>query len=333
MSIQDPTRDPAFKTNLLTTDALTVTVNSILTNNDEDKLDLIASSLPPFPPESDDVMEAEMKIEPNNNILPVLRDILPIGEDCGIQPLETAKPKTKKRKKLEKEKAPLFTNDGNETSGGDGLRQGKPSPSDPLFNKDGLDLSSLMDANRYDRTSQDPYDVIIQTPEGSPSSIDPIAVGRFLYSISKKDIVDIKKTGFSKISIQLKSREAANNLISNPILKAFIPLFRTTRKGIIRNVPLDLSDEKIYRGIDCRIAISSVRRLNRRERGAEASALPGETQGLGLVPSKTISVVFKGQILPSSSPNARATPVVNIAGIGHMRRQPNAQKEMALHFA
>jgi len=73
--------------------------------------------------------------------------------------------------------------------------------------------------------------------------------------VVEKDISEIKKVGYSKLLVQFNSREAANNLIHNPILKsknliAFIPLFRTSRQGIIRNVPLDLSEDDIKLGLD-----------------------------------------------------------------------------------
>lgn len=75
--------------------------------------------------------------------------------------------------------------------------------------------------NSYDKHCQDPYGVIIQyeTNISSSSSIDPLNIGRLLSSTIKKDILEIKKTGYSKITVQLKFREAANNLINNPILK------------------------------------------------------------------------------------------------------------------
>lgn len=103
------------------------------------------------------------------------------------------------------------------------------------------------------------------------SPIDPLAVGRLLYTTNKNDILEIKKVGFSKINIRLKSREAANGLISNRILKekkylVYVPLYRTTRKGIIRGVPLDITDDEILRGLDSKIKILSVQRLSRRRR-------------------------------------------------------------------
>ncbi|KMQ89364.1 hypothetical protein RF55_11020 [Lasius niger] len=118
------------------------------------------------------------------------------------------------------------------------------------------------------------------------------------------DIVEIRKIGYSKINVQLKSREAANNLVTNPILKAkkykvFIPLYRTTRRGIIRNVPLDLSKEEIRREIDSEVVVSSIKRLNRRKRNSDSSLSDVVDSDSRLTPSNTVLVTFRGQILPS----------------------------------
>lgn len=218
MSIQDPKSDPQTKSKTISADSLTNSVNNRVTNNDEDRLDSIASSLLPFPPVSDDVMETE--IESSNDIASDFINSLSPTEVRHVRLPETDKSRIKKRKKQEIDKTLPAVNDCGVTSGGEGLRSGKPLSSGSLGCGSGIDLGSLMDTNRYDRISQGPFDMIIQTPECSTSSIDPIAIGRLLYSISKKEIIEIKKTGFSRISIQLKSREAANNLISNPILRA-----------------------------------------------------------------------------------------------------------------
>lgn len=84
-----------------------------------------------------------------------------------------------------------------------------------------------MTSNRYSDQCQGPFDVFIQPVNKDSPSLHPTTVGRILSS-NKQDIVEIKKVGFSKITVQLKSRQAANNLIGNPILKSknlFAPLY------------------------------------------------------------------------------------------------------------
>jgi len=126
----------------------------------------------------------------------------------------------------------------------------------------------------YDLNSPGHFDVIVQKISDNSNSvtspIDPLAVGRLLFFSNKNDILELKKTGYSKINIRFKTR-AANKLTSNQILKAkgycaYIPLYRTTRKGIIRGVPLDLSEE-ILAGLESVVTVLLVQRLSRRRGG------------------------------------------------------------------
>lgn len=183
-------------------------------------------------------------------------------------------------------------------------KQGKLDES-RLSDKETFEFS-LSTNNRYDVTTRGPYYVIIQSSNELPTSVDPIVVGRLLYTGHNKEIVKLRKVGFSKISIQFKSRDAANSLVSNPVLKekklkAYIPLFRTTRMGVIRGVPLDLSNEEILKGLETKSTIiNSVQRLNRNTKSVSQSTL-SETGNASsnIVPSKTILITFKGQALPN----------------------------------
>ncbi|KMQ88993.1 math and lrr domain-containing protein [Lasius niger] len=107
-----------------------------------------------------------------------------------------------------------------------------------------------------------------------------------------------KKLGFSKILVHMKTREAANKFINNSALIdknliAFIPPFRTSRQGIIRNVPTDITEE-LKKEIICPFAVASVRRLNRKI----INSFESDPESVRYVPSKTISISFKGQFLP-----------------------------------
>ncbi|CAL1687612.1 unnamed protein product [Lasius platythorax] len=315
MSIQDPIKRFTPRNAKLENDNANVAASAckLMTGIDEDRLDLIASSFSPFPLNPND--EVDMDVE-SASIDDAVSDSQPSsiaidgssvpGETCNTRSLlapdtHTSSNRRNKRKKTETSNPPLVST-GSVVGEGDGIVSGKHA--NISVNNNVSDLSSLNDNNKYDRTSQGPYDVIVQSGEGSSSSIDPIAVGRFLYSISKKDIVEIRKVGYSRINVQFRSRDAANGLITNSVLKdkkykVFIPLYRTSRKGIIRNVPLNMSDEEISREIDSNIVITSVRRLNRRRRHNDPADLPCVNQDTNLVSSKTILITFKGQTLPS----------------------------------
>ncbi|KMQ84221.1 hypothetical protein RF55_18156, partial [Lasius niger] len=121
-----------------------------------------------------------------------------------------------------------------------------------------------------------PFDVFVQSNSKESTSLYLITVGRCLSASTKQDIIEIKKLGYSKVLIQMKTREAANKLINNPILKAkaltvYIPTFRTTRQGIIRNVPLDITEEEVKTEIISPFDIAKVRRLNRKNHGSSSS--------------------------------------------------------------
>lgn len=75
--------------------------------------------------------------------------------------------------------------------------------------------------------------------------------------------------GYSKILVQLKSRDSANSLINIPVLKiknlvAYTPTFRVSIQGIMRNVPLDISEEEIIRKLESPFELAAVRRLNKK---------------------------------------------------------------------
>ncbi|XP_050456631.1 uncharacterized protein LOC126854203 [Cataglyphis hispanica] len=114
-----------------------------------------------------------------------------------------------------------------------------------------------------------PFDVHIQRLSNSNSSLHPIHVGRIVCELNIKEILEIKKVRYSKVSIYFKTREAANILVENKRffhkdLVAFIPPFRTSRKSIIKDVSLDLTEQMIISNISSPIKIVAANRLNRR---------------------------------------------------------------------
>lgn len=121
-------------------------------------------------------------------------------------------------------------------------------------------------------------------------------MARVVARIASDKILEVKSSGRNKVAVHFSDRAAANNVLSNIAIKdnglsAFIPAFRVLRTGIIKNVPLDVSDEDIIRNFISTYKIGSVKRLNFRTR----------TEGeLITTPSQTISIKFRGQLLPGS---------------------------------
>jgi len=126
------------------------------------------------------------------------------------------------------------------------------------------------------------------------NSLHPLHISRILSQISPRDIVEIRKTGRTRVIAEMRNQEAANRLISNDQLsahklKAFIPAYRVLRTGIVRDVPQDFSLDKLRESMTSQVKILEIHRLNRRMK------IEGEIKYL---PSRTLCVKFAGQFLP-----------------------------------
>ncbi|NEV49198.1 hypothetical protein EUZ93_01580 [Wolbachia pipientis] len=118
---------------------------------------------------------------------------------------------------------------------------------------------------------------------------------RIISKSVKNGILLIKKLGAGKVIAEVKSVDAANRLITNPVfeknnLRAFIPSFKVLRSGIIRGVDQSIPLECIKDNISSKVKILDIQRLNAR------STINGK---ISYVPSRTICIKFSGQTLPS----------------------------------
>jgi len=92
----------------------------------------------------------------------------------------------------------------------------------------------------------------------------------------------------------MSTAKAANNLVLNPKLdkeklKTFIPIYRTIRSGIVKNIPQHYNEVDLLEFFDAPYKVIEVKRLNRRIR------IEGETK---YISSRTVCLKFTGQILP-----------------------------------
>ncbi|XP_070152117.1 uncharacterized protein Cyt-b5 isoform X1 [Polyergus mexicanus] len=248
-------------------------------------LNLIASNLKPLKPLANDSSDSDMEVESISQEIPPLPSKQKTQSEKIIAPLDPGTPgdsnvlsSTSLKRQIQK-------------------CQGEDDSIPKKLNASRIIPDSVLN-NRYTKSCQGPFEIVITSTGAANTSIHPLTVGRLLSSTLKKDILEIKKLGFSKISAQFKSRDAANNLINNPILNAnnliaYIPSYRVSRQGIIRNVPLDLSESTIKEEIDCSVGINSVRRLNRK-------VIDPSTRLVYYTPSKSIAITFEGQDIPQS---------------------------------
>jgi len=148
---------------------------------------------------------------------------------------------------------------------------------------------------KYNSSDRPPFILQVQPVEDSEiASLHPLHMSRILSQISPRDIVEIRKTGRSRIIAEMRNQEAANRLISNEQLtqhklKAFIPTYRVLRTGIVRDVSQDFSLDRLRESMTSSIKILEIHRLNRRTK----------TEGeIKYLPSRTLCVKFAGQFLP-----------------------------------
>jgi len=154
---------------------------------------------------------------------------------------------------------------------------------------------SIVSSIKYNNNDRPPFIIQVQpVDDADVTSFHPLHISRILSQISPRDIVEIRKTGRSRVIAEMRNREAANRLIANDQLllqklKAFIPAHRVLRTGIVRDVPQDFSLERLREATTSTIKILEIHRLNRRTK------VEGEIKYL---PSRTLCVKFAGQFLP-----------------------------------
>lgn len=153
--------------------------------------------------------------------------------------------------------------------------------------------------NRYSHTNQGPFYLYVQSISHPPSPIHPLTVGKILNKMYKKDILEIKKLGFSKISVKFNNKLTPNSIALQQPLKdknmlCYIPNFRIFRQGIIRNIPTDLSVDEIKNEIDSPARVLNIRRLNRKITNHSEDG----TSSSSYVPARSLAISFADQILP-----------------------------------
>lgn len=134
--------------------------------------------------------------------------------------------------------------------------------------------------------------------------LHPMNFGKFLFgNLSKYNnfILGISAINKFKVRVEFQNGSNANEFINEPKLKenkfnSFIPLFMTTKQGIVKNVPLDIDLEEIKNPEICvsPYRVLDVVRLNRLVKPKEDDPI----QSPRYLPSTTIKITFLCQTLP-----------------------------------
>lgn len=165
------------------------------------------------------------------------------------------------------------------------------------------DPSLVVGSMSYSAEDKGPYVVHVSRSEpdlAAGTTIRPIKFGQFLKFNKIENICPdgIKKVGRNKISVEFKSAADANKFLSMDVLSSnkyvsSIPTYNITRMGIIRHVPADMSMHEFVESLELPAncgKILKARRLNRKvvEEGKTA-----------WVPTQSVVVTFRGQVLPT----------------------------------
>jgi hypothetical protein len=157
----------------------------------------------------------------------------------------------------------------------------------------------------FQTNNKGPFNVWIQpkvNENGKPIlfQVSPFKVGNLICK-NYKSIDYICSKSKARVEISFKNVNEANQVLDDPVLdhhdlKAFIPSFRLMRRGIIKGIDEDISEEEILKELEAENQIVGVRRLSRRNRDPNR-----QENDPKWVTSKSVVITFSGQNLPNEA--------------------------------
>jgi len=79
-----------------------------------------------------------------------------------------------------------------------------------------LSTHSIVSSIKYNNNDRPPFIIQVQpVDDADVASFHPLHISRIFSQISPRDIVEIRKTGRSRVIAEMRNREAANRLIAN----------------------------------------------------------------------------------------------------------------------
>lgn len=136
------------------------------------------------------------------------------------------------------------------------------------------------------------------TEENQKKRINDFKIFEILESLKlAQGIIRIQRIGFRRTKVKFQTATLANNvikrsseLLKNLNLRAFIPMNFVTKYGIIRDVPKNMSEEKIMEYMVSDIPIRSITRLTRIDREDETKRIN----------TNSVKIGFKGNKIPET---------------------------------
>lgn len=131
---------------------------------------------------------------------------------------------------------------------------------------------------RYNEEDDGPFRIVMEVKEKEERGINKITVARMLKTKNFIDkIIDIRKAGRKKVTIYLKDRESANELLNSsqlfePKYVLYLPIFFIVIKGVISGIPVDMTEDEINEELISDYDVLDLYRMSRYVNGKRVEA-------------------------------------------------------------
>ncbi|KAL7296761.1 hypothetical protein TKK_0010170 [Trichogramma kaykai] len=149
----------------------------------------------------------------------------------------------------------------------------------------------------YSANAKGPYSILVKYREFSNKPLNIYSIGKIVHNLYRS-VIEVKKDGRFRGQVIFRDRDEPNLSLTDGKfglhgLYTYIPSNKQSRKGVIKNIPTDLSDMELKSALKSDIAISQVTRLNKKSNDKE------NLQGNSLwIPTTSVLVHFEGNTLP-----------------------------------
>lgn len=143
--------------------------------------------------------------------------------------------------------------------------------------------------NTYTEKDKGPFYVMMER-----ENINEISISKFLMSVNlNSGIKEIRKLNQNKIRVEVRAKSLANDIIKNvplrklQLINSYIPNQFVKTVGVVRGIPVDLTNEEIYEYMESDVHIDSFERLNYWDKKDQVTK-----------PGTTIKINFRSTSLP-----------------------------------
>ena len=165
----------------------------------------------------------------------------------------------------------------------------------------------VMKFTEFDNQTQAPYKIYIQNKSGMDKKIEAIEIAKFLIPLypDKNTFKEIKQLGRNKICVIVNNRRIANEILKKLSqweelnLTPFIPNHLMVRRGVVKGISADISNEWLLANIEMDIPVGNIETLHIRR--FTTKKYNSDTDKTEIVPTKTIQITIRGQFLPSEA--------------------------------